>query len=94
MTIERYEELTGITVSTSRQALVTAKIGFSQRILESMLGFSLDGTLYNQNEYTEIGKTQTDCPCPDTDLTLDTPDAVTFAYRLYEYNINDKYFMI
>lgn len=95
MTLSEYEAITGITVSAANQALVTAQIARTQRILETMLGYTLNAADVNDNEYVEIGKTSTDCPCPDVDMdTLESPDAVVNAYRLYNYNRNDRYFSI
>lgn len=94
MTLTEYETITGIDVSASRETFVTAQIGRSQRILEDMLGFTLDPTLYNQNQYTESGKTALDCPCPGSEGTLEAADAVVFAYRLYQYNPKDAFLSI
>jgi len=91
MTIEEYQDLTGTTVSTSKEALYTAQIAKTQRILEDLLGFTLDPDLYDDNQYDESGKTSTECPCPSTTLTLTDPDSVVFAYRLFEYNDKDKF---
>ncbi len=92
MDLDKYQELAGVTVAEARQVLVTATIGRTQSILESMLGFTLTPEDVSDNQYAELGKTATDCPCPDTvdvDDLLDA-DAVDFAYRLFNYNIKDK----
>ena len=95
MTLSEYATIVGITVATADETRVTAQITKSQRIIESLLGFTLDTALFDSNEYTEVGKTPSDCPCPDVDLaTLLDPDAVVGAYRLYPYNSSDKYLLI
>lgn len=96
MDLAKYTELTGIIVSTSQATRVTAQIKRSQKILESMLGFTLDITKVNTNEYIEIGKTKTECPCIESINinNLNPADAVIYAYRLFNYNKNDKYFFI
>lgn len=100
MDIDKYEELTGFTVPSSKQARVTAQITRTQRILERLLGYTLKTSAsgavgdVNYNEYAESGKTQTDCPCPDDNLTLDDPDSVTYAYRLFPHYKDDIYLRI
>ncbi len=94
MDLAEYQLLSGLTVTEARQSLVEAQITRTQRILEGLLGFTLDPALYDSNKYAETGKTQTDCPCPSTTLTLDDPDAVVFAYRLFPYNTKDAYLAI
>jgi hypothetical protein len=95
MDITTYETITGTTVATADTARVTAVINKVQRMLEAMLGYTLDITLADTNEYTELGKTASECPCGEIDLdTLLAPDAVAYAYRLYDYNPSDKYLSI
>ncbi len=94
MNIDLYEELTGSTVANSKRAFIQSRIKYTQAILEDLLGFTLDGSLYNINHYTETGKTASECPCPSDDLDLNDPDEVVFAYRLFPYNYKDKYLMI
>lgn len=96
MTLAKYQELTGTTVSAADTAKVTATLNRVQRMLETMLGFTLDPTLVNQNLYTETGKTPTDwCPCPNVEMgNLLPPDPVVFAYRLYPYNRLDKFLSV
>lgn len=94
MDIAKYEELTGTTVPAAKQTFFLAQIKRTQRILESMLGFTLDSALFNDNEYIELGKTKTECPCPDDNLELDPADDVVFAYRLFPYNQKDAYLAI
>lgn len=94
MDLATYQTLTGIVVPSQRQAIVTAMITRTRRILEDMLGFTLDPTIAHANEYTESGKTQSDCPCPEVAPTLDPADAVVTAYRLFKYYPGDKYISI
>lgn len=92
MTVEQYENITGTVVSASQQAVVAAQILRSRNILETLLGFTLDPKKINKNLYKELGKTQTECPCPSVESeTLDPADEVVNAYRLYSYNPKDKY---
>lgn len=92
MDLETYEELTGITVPANQQGVVEAQILKAQKILEGMLGYTLDPTLVDQNLYIELGKSPTECPCPSVEPeNLLPPDAVVFAYRLFPYNNLDKY---
>lgn len=91
MNISEFQTLTGISVSSADESRYTAMIRRTQRMLESILGFTLDPDLYDNNQYTESGKTTSECPCPSDTLTLDDPDAVVFAYRLYPYNRLDKF---
>ena len=62
MDINEYESLTGITVATSQEALITATITKTQSILESILGYTLDESKVDINQYTELGKTPSECP--------------------------------
>lgn len=92
MNITEYQELSGINVASKDVDRVTATISKTQKILEGMLGYSLDTR--DTNEYDEIGKTITECPC-DIDLNnLSAPDSVEFAYRLFTYREDDKYLSI
>jgi hypothetical protein len=99
MTIEKYQELTGITVDSSDVARVTAQINRTRIILESLLGYSLKKTIASQNQYEELGKATTDCIfrgiITDIDtLELSAPDQVVGSYRLYSYNKSDAYLKI
>ncbi len=95
MDLAKYEELTGITVSESEEAAYQAQIRRTQRMLETMLGFTLDPSKTNTNFYNEVGKTSTNCFCPDVSTSdLLPPDPVIGAYRLYRYNKLDKYFFV
>lgn len=92
MTLAEFEQLTGITVPANDQTKVEAQIQRTQRMLEAMLGFTLDPDVTLENLYNEQGKTATECACPNVDLeNLEEPDEVIGAYRLYPYNPNDKY---
>lgn len=93
MDLSTYQTLTGITVSSSQTAFVTAQIARTRAMLETMLGFTLDPSKVNTNLYNELGKTANECACPSVDtVDLQDPDAVVTAYRLYRYNSLDQYF--
>jgi hypothetical protein len=95
MNLQEYQTITGTTVPTADVTRVTAVINKTQRILESMLGYTLDDTLVDTNQYTELGQTASECPCGDIDLdTLLVADIVVGAYRLFRYDSNDKFLMI
>lgn len=92
MNITEYQELSGINVASKDVDRVTATISKTQKILEGMLGYSLDTR--DTNEYDEIGKTITECPCDINLNNLSAPDSVEFAYRLFTYREDDKYLSI
>ena len=92
MNITEYQELSGINVASKDVDRVTATISKTQKILEGMLGYSLDTR--DTNEYDEIGKTITECPCDINLNNLSAPDSVEFAYRLFTYREDDKYLFI
>lgn len=95
MTLEEYQTLTGITVPSSKTALVTATINRTQSLLETLLGFTLGQSQVTENLYNELGKTSQECFCPSVNLeNLQAPDEVVGAYRLFRYNELDKYFHI
>jgi hypothetical protein len=96
MTINEYQTITGTTVASADVTRVTAQITRAQRVLETLIGFTLDPAHVNDNQYDEIGKTAQECPCP-LDLNvddLDAPDAVVKAYRTYIFNKRDGYIAI
>lgn len=92
MNLEKYTELTGITVSSSQEAKVTATIRRTKSLLETMLGFSLSP----KNLYTEKGKVQFEgyLPMKDELDNLLPPDDEEGVYKLFPYNELDKYFHI
>lgn len=95
MNLKEYQELAGKTISDSEKKTVEAQIRKSQRILESMLGFTLDPIKTTENLYNELGKTRTETSCSNVDTSLLLPpDEVFGAYRLYKYNDLDKFFHI
>lgn len=95
MDLSKYQTISGITVAASEQAFVSAQIVRSRKILEGMLGFTLNSKKVNNNVYDEQGKAPTDCACPDVDPDSLLPaDEVENAYRLYDYNRKDEYFHI
>jgi hypothetical protein len=96
--LSKYEELTGITVPTSKVAYMTAQLKRTQAMLETMLGFTLSSNNVTTNLYNELGKTTRECACPSVDTEdledLEDPDEVVGAYRLFEYNPLDQFFHI
>lgn len=95
MTLNEYETLTGTTVPASQQTFVTAQIAEAQSALEDLLGFTLDPDKTLTNYYEELGKTQSECACPDVNTeNLQDPDAVEGAYRLYRWNEKDRFIHI
>lgn len=91
MDIDKYTELTGITVSPSQEASVNAMIRRTKSMLETLLGFSLKPKYL----YTEKGKVQFQGLFPNTDLnTLLPPDDEEGNYKLFQYNERDKYFHV
>lgn len=94
MNLAKYEELTGITVAQSQQNQVNAQIKRTRIALESLLGYTLDKKRRADNQYEELGKSQSDCGCNDLDGPFNDPDEVQGAYRLFPYNPKDKYFEV
>jgi hypothetical protein len=89
MSLDEYQLLSGIKVPSSREFTVTAQLGRTQSMLESLLGFSLEPELVTENLYIESGKTN-GFSCPIDGETLLPPDPVVGAYRLYPYNDKDQ----
>lgn len=93
MDLTTYQTLTGITADNPTRT--TAEIARTQTMLESLLGYTLNTSLVNTNLYNELGKTDSECSCPVDDLdSLLAPDAVVTAYRLFDYNITDKFWHV
>lgn len=92
MDLKKYEELTGIIVPPNRQLYYTAQIKRVQVKLETLLGF----TLTPKHIYTELGKSQVDCVCPDIPETssLLPPDEVKGIIKIFPYNYKDKFLHI
>jgi hypothetical protein len=97
MTLEEYETLTGITVAESQADYVTAQIARTRRILETLLGYTLepddeDNEPRLENYYIETGIAENECSCTDIDEeNLEPPDDVMYGYRLFPFNKKDKY---
>jgi len=91
MKIETYETLTGKTVTD--EALYNAMIKKTRLQLETMLGYSLLAKDILHNHYEELGKVQNECIC-DIDGTLNDPDDVVAAYRLFNYNKHDEFILV
>lgn len=91
MDLEKYKELTGIDVPTSKEATVKANIRRTKAMLENMLGYSLKP----KNLYSEKGKVQFEGYLPIEDLTtILPPDEEEGVYKLFHYNENDRYFHV
>lgn len=91
MTIAKFQELTGTTVPASKTTLVTAQLKRAENTLESLLGYPLCKNEVSDNLYEELGKTQQECEF-DIDGTLEDPDEVQGAYRLFPYNKLDAFY--
>lgn len=92
MNVEQYIVLSGRNVPTSGHRLLDAQIRRARTHLESLLGFTLEPEKVNTNFYNELGKTKRECACSNvTGETLNDPDEVFGAYRLYSYNPLDEY---
>ncbi len=94
MDLEQYQELTGVTVPTAKEALYEAQLLRVQAMLETLLGYTLTPADVLTNLYNEEGISQQECSCScvDTD-NLNPADEVEYAYRLYRYNWKDKYLL-
>lgn len=92
MDLAKYEELMGIEIPESKQAYWTAQIKRVQSKLESLLGF----TLKAKHIYTEKGKTQLECICPDIpeSSSLLPADEVKGIIKVFPYNYKDKFLRI
>lgn len=89
MNLEKYEQLTGITILDNKKAYYEAQIKRVQAKLETLLGYTLEP----QNLYIELGKTQRECVCPDVPQTssLLPPDATRGILKVFPYNWKDKF---
>jgi len=93
--LQKYTELTGIEVPSSKEASVKAHIRRTQAKLESMLGFTLDSRKTNTNIYNELGKTKTELSCLNVETSDLLPaDEVIGSYRLYRFNSADEFLHI
>lgn len=92
MDLSKYQELSGVSVSSAKSGFYTAQINRCLSMLETMLGFTLTAAEANTNLYNELGKTQTECSCSSvsTEDLLD-PDLVVGSYRLYRFNRDDLF---
>lgn len=94
MNLQKYQELTGKTLSDAEKSVVKSQIRRSLHKLENLLGFTLDLSKTNTNIYNELGKAQNDLfwSYPDVDTSnLLPPDEVIGAYRLFNFNDDDMY---
>lgn len=96
MTLSEYQTLTGVTVPTSKQTLYTAKIAQAQTVLETMLGYTLNPDNVSTNLYNETGKTAIECarPSATSESGLTAADAVSGAYRVFDFDPRDEYFHV
>ena len=92
MDLETYEMLMGITIPESKRTYFNAQIKRVQTKLESLLGFTLEA----HKIYTELGKTQRECVCPDIPNmeSLLPPDEVKGIIKVFPYNHKDKFLHI
>lgn len=92
MDIEKYQQLTGKIIPESKKAYFTAQIKRIQAKLETLLGYTLEP----QNLYSELGKTQQECICPDIPQTsrLLPSDPVRGIIKVFPYNHKDKFLHI
>lgn len=91
MNIETYQTLTGLTVTN--EPLTEAIITKTRLQLETLLGYSLLRNKILDNQYKELGISPTDYTYSSTTV-LNDPDDVIGAYRLFNYNKNDKFIPI
>lgn len=87
MDLTLYQELTGKTVPASQETYYKAVLLRVRRKLETILGWSFTP----QALYTEKGKTQRECVCPDIPQTLSDPDEVKGIIKVFPYNSKDRY---
>ncbi|MFA9228862.1 MAG: hypothetical protein ACEQR7_10630 [Agathobacter rectalis] len=93
--LKLYEDQTGICITEPEQKRMLAQMKRSKRVLESLLGYPLSGEAVTTNNYTELGKTESECPCLDFNSdTLLPADDVVGAYRLFPYNKKDIFLHI
>lgn len=92
MDLDKYTELTGITVAPAQEARVKAMIRRTKATLEGLLGFSLKP----KNLYTEKGKVQFEgyLPMKDDLDNLLPADEEEGVYKLFPYNELDQYFHV
>lgn len=88
MNIEQYEQLTGKTIPTNKQAYYEAQIKRVQSKLETLLGYSLTP----QHLYKELGKTKEECVCPNIpESSLLPADDVKGIIKVFPYNSKDVF---
>lgn len=95
--LSKYQELTGLTVSSGKAAFVQAQINRTRTMLETLLGFTLTPDDANTNLYNELGKSRDSCACPNVAInedSLDDPDEIVGSYRLFPYNSLDQFLHI
>lgn len=92
MNLEEYEKLMGITIPEDKRTYYSAQILRVQSKLETLLGF----TLKAKHIYTELGKSQRECVCPNIpeSSSLLPPDEVKGIIKVFPYNYKDKFLHI
>lgn len=92
MDLKKYEKLMGIVIPESKRTYYEAQIKRVQTKLETLLGFTLKAS----HIYTELGKSQVECVCPDIpqSWTLLPPDEVKGIIKIFPYNSKDKFLHI
>ena len=91
MNLEKYEKLMGMTIPDGKKVYYEAQIKRVQTKLESLLGYTLKAS----HIYTELGKSQRECVCPDIPQSnLLPPDEVKGIIKVFPYNSKDKFLHI
>lgn len=94
MNLDKYQILTGITVSVEDKPQYEASIRRARIQLEQILGFTLNPRK-DSNLYNELGKSLNDCDCPNVETSnLLEPDDVEGSYRVFDYNKLDKFWLV
>lgn len=90
MTIDQFSELTGITVSISDVPKYTASILSTRLLLEQLLGYTLDESKVDENEW--VGHTPTfayrvfNCDRADDSIWVDPFNTLHKVYAIYSNN--------
>lgn len=91
MNLDKYQELTGITVPDSQAAAIEAQIKRVRNTLEGLLGWPLTKSKVSINHYEEFGKSVDEC---DFNGPYNEPDSVVNAYRLFNFNKHDQFLKV
>lgn len=94
MDSQTYSDITGRSLSSDQEARFDAVAEYAGKRLETLLGYPLNPDDW-ESQHIEIGKTRSDCPCPDVDVDeLDGPDAVTGTTRYFKFHADEPYLHI